>query len=91
MSGRISIEKIEADPEDGKDTPRGRLLNVLPHLAIAVEMARIETAGGTVGLGVIAKGADGSGRVSAQFEGEFISDLGRVLGVWDDLDIKNNE
>jgi hypothetical protein len=60
---------------------RGRLRSVLPHLKIAAEMARLQVPGGTVGLGVVAKTPDGTGRITATFESEgFIRDLEMLVG-----------
>ena len=33
---------------------------------------------------VMASVAEGTGRITARFEGEFIRDLARVLGVWEE-------
>jgi len=59
-----------------------RLRTVLVHLRLATSMAKMQVVGGTAGLGVIARGADGkSGIVTASFESEeFFKDLDLVLG-----------
>jgi hypothetical protein len=58
-----------------------RLRAVLPHLKIAMNMAKLQVPGGTVGLGIIVKTSDGAGRVTASFEGEeFLRDLETLVG-----------
>jgi hypothetical protein len=53
-----------------------RLRAVLPHLRLAASMAHIQAPGGTVGLAIVSKRADGSGAIGATFETEaFFSDL----------------
>ncbi len=59
-----------------------KLRLMLPHVRIATELAREEVPGGSVGLAVIAKGADGSGRITASFMGdEFLTDLETLVGI----------
>lgn len=58
-----------------------RLLGMLPHLFIAANAALIEVPGASLRLGVVARSADGGGRVIATFEGEaFLRDLEKVVG-----------
>jgi len=59
-----------------------RLKEVLPHIRIAIEMAKIQEPKGTVFLAVGVKKPDGGGRLTAQFEEEFLGDVARVLGVF---------
>jgi hypothetical protein len=67
-----------------QEEARQRLLEALPHVRLAMEMARIEVPGGTVGLAIIAKSTSGTGRITATFDGdEFLRDLAEVLGVAD--------
>lgn len=61
-----------------------RLITVLPHLKIAMQMAKIQVPNGTVRIGIIAEENNGGGRITAQFEGEqFIEDIIQVLGFKD--------
>lgn len=73
------------------DDARKRLLDMVPHLLVATEMARLQVPDGKVGLAVIATSADGSGRVTARFEGEFAKDLAIVLGFDPLADDNDNE
>jgi len=58
-----------------------RLRAVLPHLKIAMSMAKLQVPDGTVGLAVVAKAPDGAGRVTATFESEgFLRDLEMLVG-----------
>ena len=65
------------------DEARKRLLNVLPHIWIAVEMAKAQHKGGSAALAVVSKKADGSGQITAQFGVSFLQDVATVLGVGD--------
>lgn len=63
------------------DTARDRLKAALPHLSIAARMARLQEPDGIVGLAIIVKKPDGTGRMTASFECEgFIQDVLEVLG-----------
>jgi hypothetical protein len=54
-------------------------------MAIAISMLEIEHPGAKVQLALVAKNADGSGRVGASFDSaEFFDDVARVMG-FDDL------
>lgn len=77
----VSLEKWLGTAAD-REAARARLLAVLPHIRIAVEMAALHGGpAGSVGLCVIVTQPDGSGRVTAQFQGrEFFDDLTTVLG-----------
>jgi hypothetical protein len=57
---------------------KARLRAVIPHLKIAVEMAKLQVGGGKVELGVIASNTK-EGRIAARFEFEqFLADLEAV-------------
>jgi len=59
---------------------RDRLSAVLPHLRIMVEAAKIDRPGSKVELGILATSPDGSGKVMARFDLEFLDDLGTLTG-----------
>lgn len=61
--------------------PVERLKAIIPHLKLAMSMAKIQVPNGIVALGVIAKSPDGGGRITASFDGEdFFNDLETVVG-----------
>lgn len=62
---------------------RKKMLEVLPHLRFAIEEASIRAGTtGTVEVGILVRNADGSGSVVSSFRaGEFIADLGALLGA----------
>jgi hypothetical protein len=65
-----------------------RLADFIAHITLAMNMAKIDEPDGKVGLAVIAIKEDGSGSMSARFEGdEFVNDIITVLGYkdFDDL------
>lgn len=65
-----------------QEEARQRLLDVLPHLRLALEEAKLLAPDGTVGLAVIITRADGTGRLTARFHGkEFFEDLAVMLGI----------
>lgn len=67
---------------------RQRLMEALPALKIAMVSAKIQIPKGTVKLAVVAQLPDGSGQVTAFFEGEdFINDIVTVLGFKDMTEI----
>jgi hypothetical protein len=74
-------------PEEKKtaaEEARERLIDAIPHIAIAMQMAKIEVPDGVVQLAVVSKRANGSGRVTATFEGEeFLKDIIAALGFKD--------
>jgi hypothetical protein len=79
MSGFAMRTTAVADDE--REAARKRLRSVLPHLFIAANAALIEVEGGTLQLGVIAKKADGGGRITAAFDAEtFLRDLEILVG-----------
>lgn len=66
------------------DEAKKRLMGALPHISLAMEMARMQEPEGKVSLAVIVKKSDGSGRMTASFEGEeFIKDIITLLGFKD--------
>lgn len=70
---------------------RERLMHALPAIDLGAEMAKIEVPGGTVQLAIIAKAANGSGRITTQFEYEgFIKDIAIVLGFKDLKDLEKH-
>lgn len=75
------------------DDAKKRLINILPHLGIAFSMAKIQVPpDGKVCIGIIAKEADGGGRVTATFEAEqFFEDLVQVLGFKDFKDFLSQQ
>lgn len=68
--------------DEQREAARKKLTEVVPHLALAIEMVRMaESKEAQVHLAVLVKNPDGSGRVGASFEAEeFLDDLARVLG-----------
>jgi hypothetical protein len=61
-----------------------RLLDALPHLRLAMEVAKVAEPEGKVLLAIIAKKEDGSGTVACSFEGEqFLTDIAALCGVAD--------
>lgn len=60
-----------------------RLRQVLPHIRIAAEMAKIQEPDGKLILAVGIEKPDGGGRITARFEGSFLDDVARLLGVYD--------
>lgn len=69
-------------PDHEADAARERLLELMPHLRVALEMAAIEMPGGKVELGVIVSGEEGNGRITCRFSGaDFLDDLAAALGV----------
>jgi len=68
------------------ETAKERILAALPHLKLAIDMARIEMPTANVGLGIIAKFPDGGGKVVATFHAsEFFNDIAEVMGVKDQM------
>ncbi len=66
-----------------KTAAADRLRSVLTHLKIGATMAQLQT-GGEPGLAIMAKSADGGGRITMSFEcKEFFADLDLVLGPID--------
>lgn len=73
--------RTTAVTDDEREAARKRLRSVLPHLFIAANAALIEVAGGALQLGIIAKGPDGGGRITASFDAEaFLRDLETLVG-----------
>jgi hypothetical protein len=67
-----------------------RLRGVLPHLKIAMHMAKLQVPNGTVKLAIVAKEPDGSGRITSTFEGEeFLRDLETLVGDPDMEDVSS--
>jgi hypothetical protein len=60
-----------------------RLKQALPHIRMAIEMAKLQEPQGEITLAICSKKPDGSGQLTAHFEGEFLDDVARVLGVFD--------
>jgi len=57
-----------------------RLMAALPQMSIAMSMARVDVPDGSVLLAVIGKRPDGSGMITATFEGEqFLEDVAKIL------------
>jgi hypothetical protein len=83
--------------DDEREAARKRMRSVLPHLFIAANAALIEVQDGRLQIGIIAKKADGSGRITAAFEAEaFLRDLETLVGPLltrpaDDDDDDDNE
>jgi hypothetical protein len=60
--------------------PEQELAAFLPHLKLAIDMARLEVGSeGKVELGVLGVQPDGSGRIVARFETTFVTDLERLV------------
>lgn len=69
------------EPTDPRYGAEERLYDVLPHLRLAIGMAKVKVPGGKIGLAIVAKHDDGTGQVTATFEGEeFIDDVETVVG-----------
>ena len=66
------------------DSARDRVIEGLIHLTVAMNAAKIENPGSVVGLAVISKSPDGSGRVTAQLDGfAFLGDIIKSYGFKD--------
>lgn len=63
-------------PEEAKQ----ELFDFLPHLEIALKMAEIQNPTGTLQLGVISSNPDGTGRITARFDVDFIKALKVLVG-----------
>ena len=59
------------------------LADFLPHLEVAIEVAKIDNPGTEIQLGVIASKPDGSGQVVARFGVEFVKDLRTLVESYD--------
>jgi hypothetical protein len=60
---------------------RVRLQEAIPHIKIALRMAQLQVPDGKVGIAVIAKAPDGTGMITASFEGDdFIKDVELLCG-----------
>jgi hypothetical protein len=57
---------------------RANLLNVLPHIRHAIDVAKAK---GTAKLGILCEFPDGGGKVEARFEIEFLEDLAVAIGA----------
>ena len=63
------------------DDSKRRLMEILPHLMVAANMAKMQEPDGEVCLAVVSKKPDGSGRLTASFEcPDFFRDMLIVLG-----------
>jgi NADH:ubiquinone oxidoreductase subunit D len=66
------------------DSAKERVIEGLIHLTLAMNVAKVENPGGTVGLAVISKNSDNSGRVTAQLDGfAFLGDIIKSYGFED--------
>jgi hypothetical protein len=66
------------------DSAKERVIDGIVHLMLAMNIAKVENPGGTVGLAVISKNLDGSGRVTAQLDGfAFLGDIIKSYGFED--------
>lgn len=75
---------IELDPNSARD----RVIEGIVHLYLAMNVAKVGTPGGVVGLAVISKTPDGSGQVTAQLDGfAFLDDIIRSYGFKDFKDL----
>ena len=57
-----------SDQKTEQEQARGRLLSVIPYLKVAIKDAKDEMPDGQVFLGVMVRGKEGGGRVTASFE-----------------------
>ena len=64
--------------ENSKNEAKERLSAFLPHLQVAMESAKLEGFEGTQ-MGVLGVNLDGSGKIIARFECDFIKDLAVLL------------
>lgn len=60
-----------------------RLHQVLPLIRVAMEMAKLEVPDGELTLAIAVKKPDGTGKITAHFDGVFLEDVAKVLGVAD--------
>lgn len=64
------------------------LIDAILHIDLAMNMAEIEVPGSVARIAVCAKREDGSGRVTATFDGRaFLDDVAKVLGFVDVRDL----
>ena len=71
--------ELAAIPADEVKAALGRLLDALPHIQLAISIAKVDSPNADVRLGILAKNPDGSGRIAASFEEAFLHDLQLVL------------
>lgn len=68
-------------PTNVENRARTRLMQALPHIHFAMCLAKTQQPQANICLSVTAMGPDGSGQVTASFEGElFLLDVARMLG-----------
>ncbi|MFA5203001.1 MAG: hypothetical protein WC708_01110 [Lentisphaeria bacterium] len=66
------------------DSAKERVIEGIIHLMLAMNVAKVENPDGTVGLAVISKNSDNSGRVTAQLDGfAFLGDIVKSYGFKD--------
>ena len=79
---------------EGTEEARKRLAAAIPFMHLALNMAKVQgTEDSTVGMAVIMKNVDGSGKVTATFpEGEgFLTDIAALLGFKDLQELVRDE
>lgn len=68
-----------------KEEARQALIDIVPHLKIAMSMAKINEPTGKIKLAILAEKEDGSGYISASFDGESFTD--DLIAVLDDPEL----